>query len=104
MQPLAFATEHDPQWRSVVHFGVILVPLLIEAHEPIARFLQFFHGAHQVGHLRYRQMRQRSGGSPRDRIGKSCRAPFGNHHAMRARGQRRSNDRAQIVRIFHSVE
>src|SRR5882762_2071980 len=37
VQPLAFATYHDPHWRSVVHVGVILVPLLIEAHEPIAR-------------------------------------------------------------------
>ena len=39
MQALALAAENDPHRRGVVHFGVILVSLLIEAHEPIACFL-----------------------------------------------------------------
>src|SRR5260370_26470399 len=50
MQAWAFAAEHDPHRRGVIHFGVILVPLLIEAHTPIARFLQLLHRADEIEH------------------------------------------------------
>src|SRR5437773_2277079 len=84
MQALAFAAEDDSHWRRVVQFAVIFVPLLIEAHKPIAGILQLPHGPHEIGHLRDRQMCQRSCGSSRDGISQSRRASFGNHHAMRA--------------------
>ena len=38
------------------------------------------------------------------RVRQADSAPFWNDYAMRANGQRRSNDRTQIVRIFHTIE
>ena len=49
-------------------------------------------------------MRQRTGGRARHGVAEASGAALGNHHAVRARSQGRSNDGAQVVRIFHAVE
>ena len=49
-------------------------------------------------------MRQRASGRARDRIRQARRAALWNDHAMRTSGQRRANDSAEIVRVFHSIE
>ena len=48
-----------------VHVAVASVGALVETHQPVARLLQLFHGARQIGDPRNRQMRDRSGGSAR---------------------------------------
>ncbi len=49
-------------------------------------------------------MSQRSSGRARDRIGEAGGTALGNYNPMRACGQRRSNDRAQIVRILDAIK
>src|SRR5580700_7540293 len=49
-------------------------------------------------------MRQGAGGGARDRVRQADCAALRNDHAMCAGGQRRSNDGAEIVRIFDAIE
>src|SRR3954449_2006201 len=49
-------------------------------------------------------MRDGSGGSTRDGVGKTRGAALGDDYSVGAGGERRSNDGSEIVRVFHSVE
>ena len=49
-------------------------------------------------------MRDRAGGCTRNGVGQADGAPLRNDYAMRASGERRANDGAEIVRIFHTIE
>jgi hypothetical protein len=49
-------------------------------------------------------MGQGACGSPFDCVAKTGRAALWNYHAGCAGGKRSADDRAQIVRIFHTVE
>ena len=49
-------------------------------------------------------MRERASGCTRNRIRQTDGSALRDHHAMRTGGQRRANNRAQIVWIFHAVE
>ena len=49
-------------------------------------------------------MRERSRGGALDCVGKPCSAALWNHHALRARGERRTHNCAQIVRVFDTVK
>ena len=49
-------------------------------------------------------VRDRAGRSARNGVGQADGAPLRNDHAMRASGERRANDGAEIVRIFDAIE
>jgi hypothetical protein len=104
VESFAFSPQDDAYRGRVVGFGVALVSAFVEADKPVARFLQFFHCLRQIGDLCDRQMRNGTGRGARDRVRQPDCAAFRNDHAMRAGGEGRSNDGAEIVRIFDAVE
>src|SRR5260370_660076 len=104
VETFAFAAKHDAYRRRVVSFGVTFVGAFIEADEPIACFFQLFHRLREICDFGDRQMRERASGGACDRVGEASGTAFRNDHAVRAIGEGRSNDRAEIVRIFGPVE
>ena len=104
VEAFAFAAEDDADRGRVVGFGVAFIGAFIESDEPVACFLQFFHGAHEVRNLGDGQVRYGASGSTRDGVSESGGAAFGNDDAMRACGERRANDGAEIVGIFDAIE
>jgi hypothetical protein len=104
VQAFTFTAKNDAHGRSVIGFCVALVGVLVEADEPVARFLQLLHRLRKIGDFRDRQVRQGAGGSARNRVREAGRAPLGDDHAVGAGGQRSSNNGAEIVRVLDTVK
>jgi len=104
VEAFAFAAHDDADGRGVIDFGVALVAVFVEADQPVAGFLQFFHGTSEIGDFRDREVREGPGGSARDRVGEAGGAALGDDNPVSSGGESGANDRAEIVWIFDAVE
>ena len=104
VEAVAFATHDNAGGRRVIDLGVGLVGIFVEANEPVAGLLQFFHGTGEIGDLCDGEMRESSGGGASDRVGESGGAAFGDDDAVCSGGERGANDGAEVVGVFDAVE
>ena len=70
---------------------------------PNAHFLQLVDGRSDIGNLGNRHVRSRAGGGFEYGLSDDGTMSLGNDHAMRARAVCATNDRAEVMRIFHAI-
>ncbi len=104
MQSLALRAQNQRAIHVVVEGVVGLRPALIETNRPDIALFQFFHRASDVRYLGNGQVFAGSRRGFRDCPGNGRGATLWNDHAVGAGSIGGSQDRAQIMRIFHTVE
>lgn len=98
----AFGTDNESQRpfevgftvRRAVHVGTI---------DPYALFFELFYGFGEVRHPRDRHIFERPGACFSDYAGQTCRASFGDYHAVNAAALGGTDYRAEIVGILYRI-
>jgi DNA-binding transcriptional MerR regulator len=104
MQTLPLPAQDDGSRCGKVHLVVVVIAALVQTVDPVASLFQVFQRACNIRHPNHWDIRQRSSCGARDNLGQSGGAALRNHHGGCARRVRRTDDRAQVVRIFDSVQ
>jgi hypothetical protein len=104
VQPFAFATQHNHGRRHKIDLIVLLIPALIQTVDPEAFMLKIFKGLCDVAYADYRQILKGSRCRLCNGVRQAGGAAFRNHHGVCARRMSGSDDRAEIVRVFHAIQ
>lgn len=104
VQAFSFSPENEYRAIRPLHRIERHVSLFIQ---PVNDVTLIFQGAERLADIHrphHRQVLKRSGSRFGDSFRQSGRPAFGNDHSARARGVRRADYRAQVMRVFHSIE
>ena len=104
MKARAFSAQHNAKIEIVILRVVGLRSPLIQAKNPDILRLQFLEAAGNISHPRNRQMLDGAGSRFRYRGRDADGAAFGNDYAIGPGAFRGAYNRAEVVRIFHSVQ
>jgi hypothetical protein len=104
VEPFAFAAQHNHGRRYKIDLIVLLIPALIETVDPEASVLKVFQGFRDVADPDYRQIFKGSRGRFCYSVRQAGGAAFRNHHGVCSRRMSGSDDRAEIVRVFHAIQ
>ena len=104
VKPRALAAQHDNKIAGKVKSVVVAFAALVQTDDPQVLAFEFFERANQVDDAGNAKMLRRAGtglyGSSAQRRG----AALGKNHAVNPGAIGHAQQRAQILRVFHSVE
>ncbi len=102
--PLPSDPRHDGAIHVVVERVVTLGAALVQPHDPQIFVFQFFQRPGDVGHFSDGKVLAGAGGCLDHCRGHARRTAFRDHHSVGAGGVGGAKNRAQIVRVFNSIQ
>ena len=104
VQPGALPAQHDHAVPSHIELVVFRGSALVQPDDPQIVPLQVFEGTHQVDYAGDAQMLGCPGAGLHSGGAQRGRAPLGENHAIHPGAVRYTQQRAQILGIFHSIQ